>query len=118
MGGVMFLNPIWSLLLLAAPFVLYWFIIRPRLKARFTETYAYLDGFWERVWARTYAFRSFIVATLGAVATALPDLLVMVSGLDLSFLPQPWPMYTSIATSVALTMIRAFATTANERPPG
>lgn len=110
----MFANPIWSVLLLAAPIAVYWFIIRPRLEARFTELYAHLDSFWARVWARTYAFRSFFVATAGAILVALPDLLVQISSMDFSFLPQPWPMYVSIATTMALALIRAFDTKPGE----
>ena len=64
----MFANPIWSVLLLLAPLTLYWFVIRPRLKTRFTAIYADLDSFWARVWARTYAFRTFWLATLVSIA--------------------------------------------------
>jgi len=110
----MFANPIWSLLLLAAPVVVYVFIIRPRLQVRFTDLYSHVDSFWARLLARTYAFRSFVVASGGAVLVALPDLLVQVSYLDFSFLPQPWPMYVSIATTLALALIRAFDTKPGE----
>jgi hypothetical protein len=106
----MFLNPIWSLLLIAAPVALYWFVIRPRLEARFTDLYGHLDSFWRRVWARTYAFRTFWIATAGAILTALPDLLVQISSLDLSGLPQPWPMWVSITTTVTITLMKAFET--------
>lgn len=106
----MFANPIWSLLLLAAPIALYWFVIRPRLEARFTELYDHLDSFWARVWARTYAFRTFVIATITAVATAAPDLLVKVSSLDLSFLPQPWLMYTSLFFTITVSLMKAFET--------
>jgi hypothetical protein len=112
----MFANPIWSLLLLAAPALLYWFVIRPRLEAKFTDLYSHLDSFWARVWARTYAFRTFWIATFGAVITALPDLLVKVSSLDFSSLPQPWPMYVSIGTTLVITLMKAFETKpANEQ---
>lgn len=113
----MFANPIWSALILAVPFVLYFLVIRPRLRVKFTETYAHLDSFWARVWARTYAFRSFVAFAAGAIATALPDLLVLVSGMDLSFLPQPWPAWTMAATSFVQIMIRAFSTTPRDQPP-
>ena len=106
----MFANPIWSLLLLAAPVALYWFVIRPRLQARFTELYDDIDSFWGRVWARTYAFRTFVLASFTAVMTAAPDLLVKVSSLDFSFLPQPWPMYTTLFFTVATTLMKAFET--------
>lgn len=106
----MFAHPIWSLLLLCLPVALYWFVIRPRLKARFTQLYDHIDSFWARVWARTYAFRTFALATITAVATAAPDLLVKVSALDFSFLPQPWPMYTSIFFTVSVSLMKAFET--------
>lgn len=114
----MFANPAWSVLLLFAPVALYYFVIRPRLRVTFSDTYAYIDGFWRRVWARFYAFRSFFVATLGTVMVALPDLLTAVSGADLSFLPQPWPGYVGTGTAIALTLIRAFSTTPGNSPPG
>lgn len=110
----MFANPIWSLLLLVAPIALYVLVIRPRLDARLTDIYSHLDSFWARVWARTYAFRTFWIATFGAVLTALPDLLVQISSLDLSSLPQPWPMYVSIGTTVAITLMKAFETKPGE----
>ena len=111
----MFANPIWSLLLLAAPIALYWFVIRPRLHARFVDLYAGLDSFWARAWARTYAFRTFWIATLGAVITAAPDLLVQIAPLDFSpFLPQPWPAYTGPATAMAIALMKAFETKPGE----
>lgn len=111
----MFANPIWSLLLLCAPVALYVFVIRPRLRARFTEIYADLDSFWARVWARTYAFRTFWIFVGGCIATALPDLLVQIAPLDFSpFLPQPWPAYTGPATTAAITLMKAFETKPGE----
>lgn len=111
----MFANPIWSVLLLLAPVALYWFVIRPRLRARFTDIYANIDSFWGRVRARTYAFRTFWIATAGAVLTALPDLLVLVAPLDFSpFLPQPWPAYTGPATTMIITLMKAFETKPGE----
>lgn len=106
----MFANPIWSILLLAAPIALYWFVIRPRLKIKFTDLYAHIDSFWGRVWARTYAFRTFWIAALTAVMTAAPDLLVKMSSLDFSFLPQPWPMYTSLFFTISVSLMKAFET--------
>lgn len=107
----MFANPIWSLLLLCAPVALYWFVIRPRLQAKFTELYDHIDSFWGRVWARTYAFRTFWIATAGAVVTALPDILAAIAPVDFSgILPQPWPAYTGPATTIAITLMKAFET--------
>lgn len=107
----MFANPIWSALILCAPLAVYWFIIRPRLRARFIDLYSHLDSFWARVWARLYAFRTLWVATAGALATAAPDLLVLIAPVDFSpFLPQPWPAYTGPATSAVILIMKAFET--------
>lgn len=107
----MFANPIWSILILCAPIALYWFVIRPRLEARFTDLYSHLDSFWARVWARIYAFRTFWIGLVGAIATAAPDILVQVAPLDFSpFLPQPWAAYTGPATSIAIVLMKAFET--------
>jgi hypothetical protein len=111
----MFANPIWSILLLAAPIAIYWFIIRPRLKVRFTDLYSRMDSLWARVWARIYAFRTFWIGVVGAVVTALPDILVQIAPLDFSgILPQPWPAYTGPATSIAIVLMKAFETKPGE----
>lgn len=113
----MFANPIWSILVIALPFALYFLVIRPRLRVKFTETYAHLDSFWERVWARTYAFRSYIIGVVTALAIGLPDLLVLIPGLDLSFLPQPWPGYVTATSTMLMVLMRAFSTTPRDQPP-
>lgn len=111
----MFANPFWSLLLLAAPIALYWFVIRPRLETRFLDLYSGLDGFWERVWARTYKFRTFWIAVFWAVATALPDILVQIAPLDFSsFLPQPWAAYTGPGCAICITLMNSFTTKRGE----
>lgn len=110
----MFANPIWSVLILAVPVAIYWFVIRPRLKAGLTELYAHRD-FFDRIWARIYAFRTFWIGVAGVLFTALPDLLVLVAPLDFSpFLPQPWPAYTGPATSAAIVLMKAFETKPKE----
>lgn len=111
----MFAHVFWSVLLIAAPVALYWLVIRPRLKARLVDVYAGLDSFWARVWARTYAFRTFWLATATAVVTALPDLLVAVAPLDFSgILPRPWPAYTTAIFTVVVTLMKAFETKPDE----
>lgn len=112
----MFANPIWSLLLLLAPAALYWLVIRPRLRARFTDLYSRIDSFWGRVWARTYAFRTFWIGVAGAIITAAPDLLVQIAPIDFSpFLPQPWPAYTGPITSAIIVIMKAFETKPKEQ---
>lgn len=110
----MFANPIWSVLLLLAPVALYWFVIRPRLKANITEIYANCP-WWPRVKAIAYAFRTFWIATVTAIVTAAPDILVTIAPLDFSgVLPQPWPAYTGAACSIAVTLMKAFETKPKE----
>lgn len=114
----MFANPVWSLLILWIPVLIYFFIIRPRLKANLVELYAHVDGFWARVAARVYAFRTVALGTMGAILIAAPDLLVQVSSLDFSFLPQPWPMYVSLGFMIVQVLMKAYETKPkNEQPP-
>lgn len=110
----MFANPLWSLLLLIIPFLVYWFVIRPRLQARLTQIYAGVGSFWSRQWARVYAFRTFIVTTIGALLIALPDLLVIISPLDFSFLPQPWAGWVGPICMIVIQLMKAFETRPGE----
>lgn len=98
------------LVLLAAPTAVYFLLLRPRLQMKYTEMYAEIDGFWARQWARVYALRSFFIASAGAIAVAVPELLQAVGGIDFSFLPQPWPGYTSAAVAIAITLNRVLST--------
>jgi hypothetical protein len=70
-----------------------------------------------RMWARIYAFRTPIVAAMGPVLTALPDILVKIPTLDLSFLPAPWPAWAMGISSFAVIIMKAFETTPNNVPP-
>lgn len=100
-----------SIALVAAPIALYLLVIRPRLKAAFTDTYADLDSFWARVWARTYAFRTYWIATFGAFLAAAPDILVRIAPLDFStLLPQPWGGYCAAFVAIAIPLMKAFET--------
>ena len=111
----MFANPIWSVLLLIAPVVLWFLVIKPRLGERLTQVYADAGPLWARIKARAYAFRTFWIATAGALVTALPDLLVIVAPVDFSpFLPQPWPAYTGPATTMVITLMKAYETKPGE----
>lgn len=96
---------------------MYFFIIRPRLQARFVDLYADIDSFWGRLKARLYAFRSYVAGCVAALAIAVPEILQHVIGMDLSFLPDPWAGYVTSALSIALLLMRAFATTPHEEPP-
>jgi hypothetical protein len=111
----MFLNPLWSILLLAVPVVVWFYVIKPRLGARITQIYADLPSLWDRVKARVYAFRSFWIASGGALLAALPDLLVAVAPLDFSeLLPQPWGLWVGTAIAVTLALMRAWNTKPGE----
>lgn len=114
----MFANPIWSVLILAGLVAVYYFIIRPRLRVAFSETYAHLDTWWERWWARIVAFRSWIATVAAALLIALPDILVAVTPIDLSpFIGEKWAPLVSGALAAFLALNRAFSTTPREQPP-
>lgn len=111
-----FLNPIWSLLLLCIPAAIYWFIIRPRLRVGLTEVYAGIDSFWGRVWARIKAFRTFWIAVGGAILAAAPDILANIAPIDFSHvLPQPWGGWVAFAVSVLIPLMKAFETKPGEQ---
>jgi hypothetical protein len=105
-----------SIVILAAPILVYWFIIRPRLEARFVDTYANLNGFWARVWARVVAFRTFLIGAVGLYASEIPAALEMLQGTDLTFLPQHWQSTIRVVTIIAVMVSRAVATTPASEP--
>lgn len=112
----MYLNPAWSVLLLLAVGALYWFVIRPRLRVAFLETYAHLDSFWARVWARLVAFRSYFATALAAVMIALPDIAVALSPIDLSeFVGKWWAQAWTTGLAIFLAVNRAFSTKPGEQ---
>lgn len=107
----MFANPLWSVLILAGLAALYYFVIRPRLRVRFTDTYAHIDGWWARQWARTVAFRSWIATAIAGVLIAAPDILAAVIPIDLSpFIGTKWAPIVSGALAAFLALNRAFST--------
>ena len=102
---------LWSVIILAAPIAIYFFVIRPRLQAKFTETYAEIDGFWARLWARIVAFRTLVVGSIGVFLSEAPALLDSLNTLDLSFLPPHWQSTLRVLTIVAIMYMRAVSTT-------
>ena len=111
----MYANPIWSLLLLAGVMALYWFVIRPRLKVRFADTYSHIDGFWARQFARLHAFRSYVATLVAAVLLAAPDIAVAVAGVDLSgILGHSWAQIVTSLLAIYLAVNRAFSTRPGE----
>jgi hypothetical protein len=112
----MFANPLWSVAILIALVLIYRFIISPRLRVRFADTYSHIDSFWGRLWARIYAFRSPVIGAIGALAVALPDLLVKIAPLDFStILPQPWGLYVGTAVGIIIPIMKAFETKADPK---
>jgi len=111
----MFANPLWSLLLLIIPVLVYRFIISPRLRKRYSEIYVHIESFWARQWARVYAFRTFVISAMGTVLAAAPDLLVAITPLDFStILPQPWGLYVGTGVAIAVALMKAFETKPGE----
>ena len=85
----MFLNPIWSMLLLAVCITVYVAYMRPRLKAHFAETYVQFDSAWAKAWYVATKFKKTVTLLVGLFLTALPDLLVQIAPVDFSkFLPE------------------------------
>jgi len=118
MDVVQVLSILWWVGVLVAPFLIYRFVIRPRLRARFVDTYAYIDGFWARAATRVRAFKTFVVAALGAVLIALPDLLQQLHLVDFStILPQPWSAFAGPAILILIALLKARDTTPVDEPP-
>lgn len=114
----MFASPIWSVLLLVSPLAIYWFIIRPRLRARLPEVFADIDGVWARALAFIKRFQTLVVYGLGAVLLAAPDLLVQVSSIDFSdWLPRPWAAYVGPFCMLLNVLLKALQTTPVDDPP-
>lgn len=108
---------LFACLAFAAPAAIYWFIIRPRLKARFVDLYADIDGVWARWWARAVAFRTML---FGAIGLMLPEIISGIATLaasDLSFMPADWQSYIRGAALIATMLGRAMATAPREEPP-
>lgn len=105
----MFANPIWSVLLLAGVFALYWFVIRP--KAPILETRQYIENWWARQWARIVAFRSYVATLIAGLLVALPDILVRVAPLDFSdWIGPDWSKKVGSALALFLAVNAAFKT--------
>lgn len=114
----MYANPIWSVLLLVGVIALYWFVIRPRLRVKFAETYSHIDGWWARQLARLHAFRSYVAAFVAAMLLALPDIIVAVAPVDLSGIVGPhWAQAITTLLAVYLAVNRAFSTRPGDEKP-
>ncbi len=113
-----------SLFFILVPIVVYIMIIRPRLKARYVDTYTELDNWWARQWARVVAFRTWIIGAIGLMlpevldgAQYVIDALQGLNGADVSFLPDWLQKLIRGLALVALLINGAFKTTPNGQPP-
>jgi hypothetical protein len=103
------MRTIFAVLLLIAPFALWFWIIKPRLSVGWAETYTYIDGFWARLRARLYAFRSFVAGVVAAYSYAIPTLVEGLLGANLP-MPEPWSSYVGGLATLYLVFNRAVAT--------
>lgn len=107
----MFLKLLWPVLLIVAVAALYPLVIRPRLKVRFSETYLHIDGFWARLRARLYAFRSYVATWFATLAIALPYIVEAILPVDLSWLVgADWASAIGGLLAAYLAINRAYAT--------
>lgn len=91
----MFIHFAWSIALLALV-AGYFLFERKRLAKKYPAQYAHLDGFWAKVGAFIMQAKLAFGVFVGGLLTSLPDLLVTLPYLDLSFLPHPWPLYAGL----------------------
>jgi hypothetical protein len=106
---------IWSALLaaiiLAAPVVLWIFIIKPRLRGSVTDIGGDLDSWWQRSKARVYAFRTFVVGAVGYYTSEIPGALQAFGLLDISWMSADVRFYIGLATIAGMMLVRAYSTT-------
>lgn len=100
-----------SLTVLAVPIIIWFYVIRPRLQGRLSDTYEDVKGFWARQWARVVAFRTYVIITAGIYLSEVPALLEILGTLDLSALPEGWQSTIRICALIATLYVRARATT-------
>lgn len=110
----MILRITFSITILIAPIAIYYWIIRPRLQAKFTEIYAGVDGFWARLWTRLTAFKTFVVGTVGVYLSEAPALLEELRFADLTSLPDHWQSTIRIGTMILIMVMRALDTKPGE----
>jgi hypothetical protein len=107
---------------LAAPVLIYFFILRPRLQVGFAAFYKSLDDLeansWQRIKSFAWRFRTFLIGTGGIVVSMVPDLLQMVGALDWeSLLPERWKGWSGVMTIIVMMASRAYSATAGTTPP-
>lgn len=107
-----------SILAIIAPLAIYWLVIRPRLQARFADTYAQIDGWWARQWARIVAFRTWIFGAVGLVIPEIAELAQFAinflggfNGMDVSFMPDWLAKLIRVGALIAVVWNQARKTT-------
>jgi hypothetical protein len=113
---IMIWKAVFAAIILAAPVLLWFFVIRPRLNGRIADIGADLESWWERLKARLYAFRTFIVGAIGYYASEIPGALQSFNVLDVSWMTPEVRFYIGLATIVAMMLVRAYSTTPISAP--
>lgn len=108
---------IWSVAVILGPILIYWFVIRPRLKERFADTYSHIDSWWQRQWARVLAFRTYVIGALGIWLSEAPALLDGLNAVNLTDWPEGWQSTVRLVTIFLMIYTRARATTPVGDPP-
>jgi hypothetical protein len=107
----MIIKTLLAAIILAAPIMLWFFVIKPRLNGRVTDIGANLESWWQRLKARLYAFRTFVVGAAGYYASEIPSALQSFNLLDISWMTPEVRFYIGLATIVAMMLVRAYSTT-------
>lgn len=106
----MFLNPLFSLLVLVFAAAVY-FLIRWKHRKPLLDNNDHVQDWKWRWWARIVAFRSWVAACIAAVLLAAPDLIVAIAPIDFSpFIGENYARLVSGALAAFLTINNAMKT--------
>jgi hypothetical protein len=106
----MFANPLWSVLILVALGIVYG-IIRYKHGGPLLLNNDHIKDWKARWLARLIAFRSFVAVQVAALLIALPDLIVLIAPVDLSWLiGESWAKFVSGALAAFLAINAALKT--------
>lgn len=114
----MIVKAVLAVILLAAPVALWFFVIKPRLGGSISDIGASLDSWWDRLKARIYAFRTFIVGATGYYASEIPGALQAFNVLDVSWMTPEVRFYIGLGTIIATMAVRAYSTTPVDKREG
>lgn len=110
----MFMPPLYSVLIFVALAVLY-FVIRWLHNGPLLESKADIEGLWSRWLARLWAFRTWVVTSIGGALIALPDLIVAVLPVDLTpLIGDGWAK----KIGAVMLLFNAFNAAFKTKPPG